>query len=92
MKDPDYKNAFQKEYLTASNSSIQSLIHGDEAFFAYLKQLIHFELQYLDHMIPAGYESHIKDALNQNVYIKLLGSGGGGFLLAIAHIEELLAN
>jgi mevalonate kinase len=60
------------------------LINNEPAFFTHLKQLINFELQYLSKMIPYGSDPLIRDALSQNVYIKLLGSGGGGFLLAIA--------
>ena len=90
MKDQDYKTAFQKEYLPASNGCIQSLLNGDQAFFTFLNQLIHYELQHFDQMIPTGYDFLIKDAINQNVYIKLLGSGGGGFLLAIAPSAETM--
>jgi len=90
MKDPDYQQAFQNDYLPASNGCIRSLINGEQSFFTFLNQLIHFELKHLNRMIPAGYDELFTEALSQRVYLKLLGSGGGGFLLAIAPSTETM--
>jgi galactokinase/mevalonate kinase-like predicted kinase len=41
-------------------------------------------------MIPVNYHRIISFAHCSKVYIKLLGSGGGGFLLAFAESEKIL--
>jgi len=41
-------------------------------------------------MIPWNFQPIISDAINHQVFIKLLGSGGGGFLLAFAENEKIL--
>ncbi|MGE5427758.1 MAG: hypothetical protein ACM3O8_07680, partial [Methylococcaceae bacterium] len=91
MKLEDFKTAFHAEYIPASNGCIQSLLSGDKtSFFIYLKQLIEFELQYLKEMFPLDFGVLVKEALKEQVYIKLLGSGGGGYLLAFAPDEDIL--
>ncbi|HET6558285.1 MAG TPA: hypothetical protein VFG54_13280 [Prolixibacteraceae bacterium] len=93
MKVDDFKTAFHANYIPANNGCIKALLKGEKpSFFAALDQLIEFELQYLKQMFPMNFRALIKQALNEKVYIKLLGSGGGGYLLAIAPSEELLAN
>ncbi|MGE5448396.1 MAG: hypothetical protein ACM3PR_08525 [Bacteroidales bacterium] len=91
MKLTGFNKAFLAEYIPASNGCIQSLLSGDKtSFFIYLRQLIEFELQYLKEMFPLDFGALVKEALNQQVYIKLLGSGGGGYLLAFAPDEDIL--
>lgn len=43
-------------------------------------------------MIPGEYHLVVQHALKDKVYVKLLGSGGGGFLLAFAETENDLKN
>ncbi|HEX7583809.1 MAG TPA: hypothetical protein VF373_03905, partial [Prolixibacteraceae bacterium] len=56
----------------------------------YLEQLIRFHLQHFRRMIPGDFHSVISNALEEKVFIKLLGSGGGGFLLAFAESEDVM--
>ena len=43
-------------------------------------------------MIPGNFHDLITNALTEKVFIKLLGSGGGGFLLAISETKSGLKN
>ncbi len=86
---PEFELAFDKQLVPANNCCIKSLLNGNQqAFFLFLEQLINFQLQHFQRMIPENFHAIISEALNEQVFIKLLGSGGGGFLLAIAKTKN----
>jgi mevalonate kinase len=86
---PEFEMAFERQFIPANNGCIESLLNGNQqTFFLFLDQLIHFQLQHFRRMIPGNFHAVVSDALNENIFIKLLGSGGGGFLLAIAESEN----
>ena len=88
---PEFKTAFESQFIPANNGCIESLLKNDHStFFSFLKQLISFQLQHFGRMIPPNFHILISEALSQQVYIKLLGSGGGGFLMAISPSEIIL--
>lgn len=87
----EFKTAFTTQFIPANNGCIESLLNSEyTSFFSLLKQLIEFQLKYFRRMIPTNFHSIISEALDQEVYIKLLGSGGGGYLLAISPSEASL--
>jgi len=82
---PEFEQAFLNQFVPANNGCIDSLLRGDQtSFFLNLEQLVRFEVYHFHEMIPVGFHRIISHALCSKVYIKLLGSGGGGFLLAMA--------
>jgi mevalonate kinase len=88
---PDFEKVFERQFVAANNGCIESLLDCNHpAFFLYLDQLIRFQLQYFRRMIPEKFQAVISEAPDKGVYIKLLGSGGGGFLLAIAASQNRL--
>lgn len=88
---PEFELAFQKQFLPANNGCIESLLSGDKQnFFAHLEQLVKFEAYHFHRMVPANFHRVISFAHCEKVYIKLLGSGGGGFLLAFAETRDVL--
>lgn len=90
---PEFKLAFEKQLIPANNGCVDSLLNGDhQNFFLFLEQLIHFQLQHFRRMIPGNFHGIISEALIEKVFIKLLGSGGGGFLLAISETKSGLKN
>ena len=90
---PEFELAFERQFIPANNGCIESLLNGNQQnFFLFLDQLIHFQLQYFRRMIPGNFHAVISEALSEQVFIKLLGSGGGGFLLAIAETKNGLKN
>lgn len=91
MNLPEFQKAFETQFLPANNACIKSLMDScPTIFFEALEQLIQFQLQYFRRMIPGDFHSIITEALVDKVFIKLLGSGGGGFLIAFAESEIVL--
>lgn len=88
---PEFELAFQQQFIPANNGCIESLLRGDmEKFFSYLPQLVKFQVYQFHEMIPAGFHRVISFAHCEKVYIKLLGSGGGGYLLVFAESQDIL--
>jgi len=88
---PEFKMAFERQFVPANNGCIETMLNGEKSeFFLYLEQLIRFQLQHFRRMIPGDFHSVISNALEEKVFIKLLGSGGGGFLLAFAESENVM--
>lgn len=90
---PEFKRDFENHFIPANNGCIKHILAGNtEEFFASLEWLIRFELKHFQRMIPDDYYEVIENALEEQVYVKLLGSGGGGFLLTFAKSAETLGN
>lgn len=91
FKSSKFKSAFDNQFVASNNGCIEALLKNDHhAFFSFLRPLIEFQLEHFGRMIPINFHSLISDALGQQVFIKLLGSGGGGYLLAIAPSEIIM--
>lgn len=88
---PEFARDFENHFIPANNGCIEHILAGNaDEFFISLGWLIRFELQHFQRMIPDEYHSLIEEALDEQVYIKLLGSGGGGFLLVFTRSGEIL--
>jgi len=88
---PEFKLAFDNQFIPANNGCIESLLSGDkQKFFMHLEQLVRFQVYHFHQMIPVNFHRVISFAHCEKVYIKLLGSGGGGFLLAFAESQNVL--
>ncbi len=88
---PEFEKAFETQFIPSNNACIESILKAEQQpFFHSLEALIRFELLHFQRMIPENFIQVIEGALCDQVYIKLLGSGGGGFLLAFAKTESSL--
>ena len=88
---PEFKLAFEDQFIPANNGCIESLLNGDQQnFILHLEKLVRFHVYHFHEMIPAGFHRVISFAHCEKVYIKLLGSGGGGYLLAFAESNDVL--
>ncbi|MDP2337779.1 MAG: hypothetical protein Q8N05_15305 [Bacteroidota bacterium] len=91
MNYPDYELAFETQFIPANNGCIESLLNGKKrSFFLFLEKLIQFQLGHFQRMIPVNFHAVISGALKEKVFIKLLGSGGGGFLIAFAESGQVI--
>ncbi len=88
---PEFEQAFEKQFIPANNGCIEALLNDDKpGFFLNLEQLVKFQVYHFHRMIPVNFHRIISFAHCEKVYIKLLGSGGGGFLLAFANSQKVL--
>ncbi|MBS3806137.1 MAG: hypothetical protein KGY60_01420 [Bacteroidales bacterium] len=66
-----------------TNQAIHSIMKGANGdFFQSLQGLSNYQFRHFEPMIPQGYRHLWKEGIDNNhYYLKLCGSGGGGFLL-----------
>ncbi len=85
MEQADFSTAFKSRFLPANDLAIQAFLAGDkDELFHQVRALSSFQLNYLQEMIPEAFQKVWRDLRDQETIVKLLGSGGGGFLLAFA--------
>ena len=85
MEDPDFKAVFSRNYLPANDGAVDAFLSGrHDELFRHLSLITRFQLNYFSEMIPAAFAEMIEKLMSQGIYTKLLGSGGGGFLLVFA--------
>lgn len=86
----DYLNRFENEYVPCVSECIHNLVAGDaDKFFDSLSRLSELQLKLLEPMIP----DMIKPLFNVHnrdfrFGIKILGSGGGGYMLGFTDNRE----
>ena len=85
MNQPDFAKRFNQEYVFANNYLVEAFINKDaKLFFENLKLLSEFQLENFHEMFPSELMARIQELKDKGVFVKLLGSGGGGFMLAFA--------
>ncbi|MGD9555670.1 MAG: mevalonate kinase [Mangrovibacterium sp.] len=83
MEDTGFKEAFHRFYLPANDGAVDAFLEGHtDKLFTHLRQITRFQLDYLSEMIPRPFREKMEDMLAHDIPVKLLGSGGGGYLLA----------
>ncbi len=89
-KQEGFKKLINDEMIPFTNQSINAILKGDfKAFFTNLKSLSKFLLSHLKPMIPKPFIDIWKLGIDSGTYyLKLCGSGGGGFLLGFTEDLE----
>ncbi len=89
-KEERFFNLIKNEMIPFTNGCIKSIINGDiNEFFGHLKSLSKFLLTNLKPMIPNAFHDVWKKGIDSgDYYLKLCGSGGGGFLLGFTEDIE----
>lgn len=95
-QSPDFLKRVQNELIPANNRCINNWIAGKkEMFYDNIKSLSDLVPDLLKAMVPKGFEPTWRQGLeNDNYYLKLCGSGGGGMILGFTRqwdkVKELL--
>lgn len=93
-KEAAFRDSVDGVMIPAVNESISSLLEPDmERFWQSLRNLSGFQLKNMKEMIPSGFELVWERGLvTGDYFMKLCGSGGGGYLLGFtANLRETAA-
>jgi mevalonate kinase len=85
-KNEQFMNAVKNEMIPLTNASIEAILSGEiREFFRNLKTLSKFLLHNLKPMVPHAFLDIWQKGIDTGTYyLKLCGSGGGGFLLGFS--------
>ena len=86
----EFRRAVNEVYLPAIQQAIDQLLSGkSNLFLNAVAALSAFQMQYLSHMVPSHIIDHLDYGLSTDkFYLKLCGSGGGGFMLGFTRNKE----
>lgn len=82
-QQPEYKHKVEKNLIPLTDRIIELLIAGEhQEFYNALGELSNFQVKNFEPMIPPHLQNLWRKGLSDSdFYLKLCGSGGGGFLL-----------
>ncbi len=89
-KEEGFLHVIKDELIPFNNNCIKSFLKGEvKDMFSNLKELSKFLLGRMSPMIPRKYRQIWKKGIEtESYYLKLCGSGGGGFILGFAEDIE----
>ncbi len=82
-ENKEFSNLMEQELIPMNDKCIQELVNGNaDSFFSDLSKLSKFQLANFKSMIPDNFLNLWEEGLSsQQFWLKLCGSGGGGYLL-----------
>lgn len=91
MKKEGFRKTLKEEFIRYNNACIDAFLKKDfNPFFHNLKNLSVWAYEHFKPMIPASLYNAWKDGLDTNAYyLKLCGSGGGGYILGFTKDYEV---
>ena len=86
MKQEGFRNMLKDQFIKHTDACVEDFLKGDiKSLFKNTKQLSKVVLNHFKPMIPAQFHELWKKGLETNdYYLKLCGSGGGGYILGFA--------
>ena len=83
LKEEGFRKMLKEQFVIYNDACIKSFLKGDiKPLFSNLKSLSKLALEYFTPMIPNHFHEIWKKGIDSNAYyLKLCGSGGGGFIL-----------
>lgn len=93
LKEEGFRAMLKNQFIKYNDACIQAFVNGDRGpLFTNLKKLSALVLDYFDPMIPTGFHQLWKEGLeSEEYYLKLCGSGGGGFVMGFTRDYEQVA-
>lgn len=90
MKNEGFRKMFSEEFAIHTDSCIEDFLQGDvKSLFSNMKSLSKVVLENFKPMIPSAFHQLWKQGIDSNdYYLKLCGSGGGGYILGFAKDYE----
>lgn len=83
MKQEGFRNMLKDQFVKHTDACVDDFLKGDvKSLFGNVKQLSKVVLSNFKPMIPKAFHSLWKQGIESNdYYLKLCGSGGGGYIL-----------
>ena len=83
MEQESFRLMMKDQFIKYTDQCIEDFLHGNlRSLFTYTKKLSHLVLNNFKPMIPEKFHALWKKGLETNdYYLKLCGSGGGGYIL-----------
>lgn len=90
MKQEGFRTMLKDQFIKYNDACIKSFIKGEaKGLFRNLKQLSKVLLENFSPMIPEDFQDLWKKGIDSgDYYLKLCGSGGGGFILGFTQDYE----
>jgi len=85
-KNHDFKNSIDNEYIPLINEVVGSVINSDfDLFEELIVRYSEFQLSHFGELVPPEMTQHFEFGIESGeFYLKLCGSGGGGYMLGLA--------
>ena len=83
MKQEGFRNMIKEKFIKHTDACVDHFLNGDiKGLFGHVKQLSHVVLDHFKPMIPQQFHQLWQKGIETNdYYLKLCGSGGGGYIL-----------
>lgn len=83
LKDQGFRNVLKEQFIKHTDACVENFLQGDiKALFSNTKELSSVVLNHFKPMIPEQFHNVWKQGIESNdYYLKLCGSGGGGYIL-----------
>ncbi len=90
MKQEGFRNVIKNEFIKHTDACVEDFLSGNvKSLFGNLKQLSHVVLDHFKPMIPSNFHQLWQKGIETNdYYLKLCGSGGGGYILGFTQDLE----
>lgn len=90
MKQEGFRKVIKDQFIKHTDACVEDFINGNvKSLFSNLKQLSHVVLDHFKPMIPKEFHKLWKKGIESNdYYLKLCGSGGGGYILGFTQDLE----
>lgn len=90
LKDKGFRKMIKTQFIKYTDACVEDFVKGDaQSLFANTKKLSKVVLAHFKPMIPEKFHELWKKGIDTNdYYLKLCGSGGGGYILGFTQDLE----
>ncbi|HKL91102.1 MAG TPA: hypothetical protein VJ880_07965 [Allomuricauda sp.] len=90
MKQEGFRNMIKDQFIKHTDACVEDCLNGNvKSLFGNLKQLSHVVFDHFKPMIPSKFHQLWQKGIETNdYYLKLCGSGGGGYILGFTQDLE----
>lgn len=90
MKQEGFRSMVKNQFIKHTDACVEDFLNGNiKSLFGNLKELSHVVFDHFKPMIPAKFHQLWKQGIETNdYYLKLCGSGGGGYILGFTEDLE----